>query len=222
MIRLNTKRGKGAKQEPPAKYGTPAKVRRSMVLKRGGWVERERSVDTDSRAMRDMISFWDTYEYRPVIGPMNDATREMAVREYLKARNALGGDFVEVGRHFSVGVNYIATALRSTGGDIMRGDEVRYDIVMELYMHAPAVQSSDGRRLLTKGAVMDTRNGTYTNVYVGPIREMDMNHEKGTGRIQAGHDGDIFDVTFSLSPAQHDEYDKDIMKRWVDEGRTDR
>lgn len=214
---MRAKRKDRAKQEPPAKYGTPAKVRRSMVLKRGGWVERERSADTDTRAMRDMISFWDTYEYRPVIGPMNDRTREMAVREYLKARNALGGDFIEVGRHFSVGVNYVASALRSTGGDIMKGDEVRYDIVMELYMHAPAVRSDDGgRRLLTKGAVRDTRNGTYTNVYVGPIVQMTMNFEKSTGRIQAGHNGDIFDVTFSLSPAQHDEYDKDIIKRWAE------
>lgn len=203
-----------------AKYGTPAKVRRSMSLKRGAWVGRERSEPADTRAMRDVISFWDTYRYRPTIGPMDDRTREMAVREYLKARNALGGDFIEVGRHFSVGVNYVASALRSTGGDIMKGDEVRYDIVLELYMHAPAVQSDDGsRRLLTKGAVRDTRNGTYTNVYIGPIVQMDMDIEKGRGRIRAGHDWDVFDVTFTLSPAQYDEYDKDIMRRWVDDGQ---
>ena len=201
------------------RLGTPTRVRNGAGGKRRGrWI----SVPTcgvtfeETRAMRDVIAFWESYEYRSVMGPMNDATREMAVREYLLARAAFGGDFIELGRHFSVGVNYVVTGGRSTGGRIDEGDEVRYDIVLELYMHAPSVFDDDERRLLRKGVVMDTRNGQYSNVYVGPVRGVDYDAEKGTATILAGSDGDLFDVTFSLGPAVLDEVDERTGRRWAD------
>ena len=200
------------------KRGPSMRVRNSMGAKRG-WVSAGYTTNIDGRAMRDLLGFWENYEYRAVIGPFNDETRQEAVKEYLMARDEFGGDFIEVGRHFSIGVNYVASGARSKGGGALTSDEVRYDIVLELFLHAPAVQFVDEeRRLLRKGAVMDTRNGPYTRVYVGTIRRMDMDFEKGLGRIVAGADDDLFDVTFSLGPAQYDEYGDSTTRRWLGEG----
>lgn len=201
--------------------GPPVLVKNSTKAK-SGWMSAEHTTNVDVKAMRDLLWFWENYEYRAVIGPFNDETREIAVREYLMARNVFGGDFVELGRHFSVGVNYVASGARMKGECSYNPDEVRYDIVLELFMHAPIKQTVDKKkRLLMKGRIKDTRNGPYTRVYVGAIRHMDMDFEKGLGRIVAGPDSDLFDVTFSLSPARHDEYGDNTTKRWLGEEEKD-
>lgn len=144
-------------------------------------------------------AFWEGYVYSPVIGDFDDRTRLEAARMYVLARNALGGDFVEVGRHFSVGVNYMLTAMKGGG---RRPLVARYDLVMELFMHAPTEGMGLTRRLMEKGAVTDTRSTGYANVFVGVIRRMEMDTERRVGRIVAGSEGDMFDVRFSIEPPE--------------------
>ena len=204
------------------KRGPPVLVKNSMKAK-NGWFTAEHTANVDVKAMRDLLWFWENYEYRAVFGPFNDKTREVAVREYIAARDVFGGDFIEVGRHFSVGVNYVASGARMKGECSYNPDEVRYDIVLELFMHAPTKQTvNKQKRLLMKGRIKDTRNGPYTKVYVGAIRQMDMDFERGLGRIVAGPDSDLFDVTFSLGPEKYEEYGDKTTKRWLGEEKDDK
>lgn len=148
--------------------------------------------------VRKVIEFWEWYEYRPLCGPVNDTTREEAVREYLKARNALGSDFVELGRHCSVGANYRSTWVRQD--DPYEPGMVRYDVVLELYIHVPRADADCKDRLLRKGVMGELRPDRYDMVYAGTVSYLDVDLTKGTCTVFAGTGEDFVEMRFSLDP----------------------
>lgn len=182
-----------------------------------------------SRKMRDFIYMWENYEPEEVVGPLNEETRLRAVEMLVRAQKVLGGTRRDVGRFLSVGLNF---KMRPLKGKWSYASMVRYELVYELYLHAPYMFSKkyansklskakgvDRRLVRDKGTVIkDARNGTYMDVLLGTIVEASLDMHTSTGHIRVGsaETDDLFDVTFSLDTEtlREDEESAKVMQ-WL-------
>ena len=172
-----------------------------------------------SRNMRSAYYAWKECLDREIVGPPSDETRTKALIMLAHAQRVLGSDRLEVCRYLSIGVNYRIDEMEPE--EVQRFDRdkaefytememrIRYSLIFEVYMHVPILfgtsrgSALSSSRLLRDKAVtvMDPRNGKYADVLLGELRTMDLDMNRGTGRVVVGDrdEGDLFDATFSLN-----------------------